>query len=115
MRLQAEREQSSATQKERKPDSSHPRTGSSNPVPSSAESANYRFRAGLPTLGSDLQQPVGLLPGPVQPESDMRRGRHLGSFRPKLILASPHYPPLLGFARTKADRRVLGRQHSIGA
>src|SRR6516162_2661913 len=79
-------------------------TDGSNPSPSSAESANYRFRAGLPTLGSDLQQPVGLLPGPVQPESDMRRGRHLGSFRPKLILASPHYPPLLGFARTKADR-----------
>src|SRR6516164_2792386 len=37
-----------------------PRTGSSNPPPSSRESTNYRFRAGLPTLGSDRQQPVGL-------------------------------------------------------
>jgi hypothetical protein len=37
-----------------------PRTRSSNPVRSSAESANYRFRTGLPTLGSDRQQPVGL-------------------------------------------------------
>jgi hypothetical protein len=35
-------------------------TDGSNPVPSSADSANYRFRAGLPTLGSDRQQPVGL-------------------------------------------------------
>src|SRR6516164_9710870 len=40
----AEREQSSAIQKERKPGSSHPRTGSSNPVPSSRESgANLIF------------------------------------------------------------------------
>src|SRR6516162_964470 len=43
MRLRSEREQSSATQKERKPDSSHPRTGSSNPFPSSRESTNFRF------------------------------------------------------------------------
>src|SRR6516165_886533 len=42
-------------------------TDGSNPVPSSAESANYRFRAGLPTLGSDRphfrgddEQPVRL-------------------------------------------------------
>jgi len=35
-------------------------TDGSNPVPSSAESANYRFRTGLPTLGSDRRQPVGL-------------------------------------------------------
>ena len=35
-------------------------TGGSNPACSSVESANYRFRAGLPTLGSDRQQPVGL-------------------------------------------------------
>jgi hypothetical protein len=41
---QAEREQSSATQKERKPDSSHPRTGSSNPVPSSGESLKLDHR-----------------------------------------------------------------------
>ena len=31
-------------------------TSGSNPSPSSAESPNYRFRAGLPTLGSDRQQ-----------------------------------------------------------
>ena len=35
-------------------------TESSNLICSSAEAANYRFRAGLPTLGSDRQQPVGL-------------------------------------------------------
>ena len=35
-------------------------TRGSNLLCSSAESANYRFRAGLPTLGSDRQQPVGL-------------------------------------------------------
>src|SRR6516165_8079235 len=35
----------------------HRGTEISNPSPSSAESANYRFRAGLPTLGSDRQQP----------------------------------------------------------
>src|SRR6516165_3002553 len=70
-------------------------TGSSNPSPSSAESANYRFRAGLPTLGSDRQQLVGLSLVPCGRRATCGRGRHLGSFRPKLISASPHYPPLL--------------------
>jgi hypothetical protein len=51
--------------------------------------SNYRFRAGLPTLGSDRQQPVGLWPGPVQPESEMRPRSTTRSFRPKLISASP--------------------------
>jgi hypothetical protein len=51
--------------------------------------SNYRFRAGLPTLRSDRQQPVGLWPGPVQPESEMRPRSTTRSFRPKLISASP--------------------------
>jgi hypothetical protein len=70
-------------------------TESSNPVPSSGESTNFRFRAGLPTLGSDRQQPSAFSLVPYSRRATCGRGRPLWSFRPKLISASPHYPPLL--------------------
>ena len=46
------------------------------------------------------------------------RGRHLGSFRPKLIWASPHYPPLLVLPAPKpigeASMRDLLRSFDCG-
>src|SRR5215813_10061363 len=61
--------------------------------------SNYRFRAGLPTLGSDRQQPVGLCPGPVQPA----RRRALAVLTYSVLpaqtdLGFAHYPPPLGVA-----------------
>jgi hypothetical protein len=57
-------------------------------IPLQRESANYRFRAGLPTLGSDRQQPVGLSLVPCSRRATCGRGT-----TPRVVPAQTDRPP----------------------
>ena len=70
--------------------------------------ASPAFRPGLPTLGSNRSSPSAFSLVPYSRRATCGRGRHLGSFRPKLMSASPHYPtashPLGRFASGRQNR-----------
>jgi hypothetical protein len=81
--------------------SPRPRTRSSNPVPSSAESANYPFRAGLPTL---VQVASSASAFGLVPKTRSRRAQARSDGRPQQR-AAPRGP--LGLVRKLPNRPLI--------
>src|SRR6266404_885014 len=95
--------------------SSHSGTESSNPAPSSAESANHRFlssrheRAALPLPPDAKGRDAGLIEGDGHTSRQMERVRALGH---RIISGKPNANPLV--CRITGDSGKVGRAGASG-